>query len=164
MPTSTKRCFALPAALKNNYTPSSAGNFSPRNNQRMRTDPMHNSVCDVCYMPTWYSTEQQCKRSYPKKKTCKVCNHTEVNHDKMIQCTGTLRVIDRSHLAPQFTHYYASQERIEIKTSYGEKMRGTVGKTSGWKPSYLLMATVRSIGSSVVLTEKDQVIRIIHKR
>ena len=75
-----------------------------------------------------------------------------------------LRPIDRSELAPQFASYYASGERIRVRFHYGEELTGTVGKTIGWRPVYMLMRTARSIGSSDLLRATDQVIAVKHGR
>ena len=45
--------------------------------------------------------------------------------------------------APQFIKYYENGKRIEVDFGY-EVKRGTIGITSGWKPVFLLMLTVRS--------------------
>lgn len=75
-------------------------------------------------------------------------------------CTGTLKLIDRSDLAPQFAGYYESGDRIRVRFSYGEERTGTVGKTMGWRPAYLLMARSDSTGSSDVLGADDAVIAV----
>lgn len=68
---------------------------------------------------------------------------------------------DPSDLAPQFVEAYNSQARIEVLMSYGEKERGRVGVTTGWKPCFILMARVDSIGSSTLLGADDKILKIV---
>ena len=67
---------------------------------------------------------------------------------------------DYSDLSKQFVDYYENQWRIEIKTN-GEIKRGRVGISTGWKPSFLLMLTTRSLGSSYLLSDKDEIIKVV---
>ena len=69
---------------------------------------------------------------------------------------------DASDLNPEFVKYFNSQERIEVKFSYGEVKRGRIGVTTRWKPAFLLMLTLRSRGSSDVIGEGDHVVRVIY--
>jgi hypothetical protein len=71
--------------------------------------------------------------------------------------------LDTTDLAPQFEPYYVSGQRIIVQKPYDEVLRGYVGKTTGWRPSYLLMATTRSIGSSELLNHNDQIIGTVDK-
>jgi hypothetical protein len=71
---------------------------------------------------------------------------------------------DSSELARQFIPFYESGERIEVTFSYGEKKRGTIGVTTGWKPCFLLMLTKRSISSSYTLSAKDTPAKITPKK
>lgn len=59
---------------------------------------------------------------------------------------------DASDLDERFARYYFSKERIKVSID-GEKevQFGTVGKTTGWKPAFLLMRSSRAMGSSVIL-------------
>ena len=63
------------------------------------------------------------------------------------------RLRDTSFLDKRFDHYHKTQARIEVEFSWGEKKRGRVGITTGWKPCYILMLTTRSLGSSWILNE-----------
>ena len=71
--------------------------------------------------------------------------------------------LDTSDLAPQFDEFYKSGQRIEVETPYGETYRGYVGKSTGWRPCYLLMHNTRSIGSSVTLSHGDRVLQRINR-
>jgi hypothetical protein len=71
--------------------------------------------------------------------------------------------LDTTDLAPQFERYYQSGQRIIVQMSYGDVIRGYVGKTTGWRPSYLLLATTRSIGSSELLKHNDQIVGTVEK-
>jgi hypothetical protein len=69
---------------------------------------------------------------------------------------------DPSALNPEFVKYYDSGERIEV--SDGEyTRRGTVGVTTGWRPSFLLMCRINSLSSSDCISGKDRVLRVIKK-
>jgi len=128
----------------------------------------YKTVCDTCGKQTWYEIEQPCHVIRPATKTCKTCGHTEtVEPLKMVCCTGTLRVIDRSMLNPHFVPYNNSGERVEVRFHYGETTelrRGYVGKTTGWRPVFILLARIDSTGSSDVIREQDEFVRVIKQR
>ena len=67
---------------------------------------------------------------------------------------------DSSNLDPRFERFYRSGERIELTTHYenGETWtrRGYVSRTTGWRPSYILMNNSRSMGSSDLLSARDK--------
>lgn len=120
----------------------------------------YNTVCDKCYRPTWYETEQPCKRSI--SHGCETCGSHEYVSDTT-PCIGTLRVIDKSNLPNKFAHYHENGQRIEVKTPYGETIRGYVGKTTGWKPSYILLARSNSMGSSELLNSEYEITKTINR-
>lgn len=103
-------------------------------------DPMHKTQCDTCYRGTWYETVGQECRYGP--------------------CPGHLRLIDRSNLDPRFAVWYENGQRIRVRFSYGEERTGTVAKTCGWKPYYLLMARSNSYGSSDLLGARDTIVAV----
>lgn len=118
----------------------------------------YKTVCDKCFQKTYYKTEQPCKRTI--FSGCPTCGSHE-NIDKPSICTGTLRVIDNSELDSRFDSYYQSKQRIEITYEDGEKARGTIGKSTGWKPCYLLIKTVRSLGGEALYTNGITNIRTV---
>jgi hypothetical protein len=67
---------------------------------------------------------------------------------------------DPSDLNPAFIPALESGQRIEVKI-YGEIKRGTVGVTTGWKPSFLLMLRSNSRGSSYLLDGDAELIRYL---
>lgn len=108
----------------------------------------YKTVCDTCYQKTWYETEQPCKQTI--FKGCPTCgSHEKI--DKPTQCKGTLRVIDYSDLDERLTPYYKSGERVKITYKDGSIARGTIGKSTGWKPIYLIIKTTRSLSGEGVL-------------
>lgn len=117
-------------------------------------DPMHKTVCDRCYRGTWYETERPCHMSRPTY--CPTCHQATGDEP----CGGTLRVIDRSTLAPQFAGYYESGDRIRVRFAGGEELTGTVGKTSGWRPAYMLLRRSSDTGSMYLLHADDQVVAV----
>jgi hypothetical protein len=62
-------------------------------------------------------------------------------------------------LAQKFRPYFRGQ-RIKVRFSYGETKTGTVGGTTGWQPSLMLMLTKRSLGSSHLLSDRDEIIAV----
>lgn len=101
----------------------------------------YKSQCDRCGRRTWYETEQQCHVDYPKRKTCKSCGHSEeVEPMKMERCPGTLRIIDYSALDYRFLDYYQSGQRLELVYQDGSRERGYIGKSTGWRPIWLLIS------------------------
>lgn len=60
-------------------------------------------------------------------------------------------------LCQRFIPAYESQERITVEDC-GEVKRGRVGVTTGWKPCFLLMLTIRSQGSSITLGPKTRIV------
>ena len=72
--------------------------------------------------------------------------------------------LDESNLAPQFTEFYTSGQRIEVTNlKYDMVRRGYVGKTTGWRPVYILLNNTRSMGSGDVLGEDDKVTKRLPK-
>ena len=67
---------------------------------------------------------------------------------------------DPSSLNPNFVRYFESQQRIEVDFGY-EKKRGRIGVTTGWRPVFLLMLRVDSVGSSHTIGESDKVVKVI---
>ncbi len=70
---------------------------------------------------------------------------------------------DPSDLAPQFAELYGNRDiRVTVERTYasGETYRrtGCVGKTTGWRPAFLLMSRVTSLGSSDVLSCEDRIV------
>jgi hypothetical protein len=64
-----------------------------------------------------------------------------------------------STLAKKFIQYYESGERIKVCTCE-ETLTGTVGVTTGWRPSFLLMRRRSDYGSSWLLGEKDSILAV----
>lgn len=71
---------------------------------------------------------------------------------------------DPSQLATGFIPYFESGQRIEIEDEYGEKHQGYVGVTTGWRPAFLLVFNRRCRGSSVLLSERDKILRVFAAR
>lgn len=141
-------------------------------------DPRYTSVCDRCYQQTWYTTDP-CRTYDPEPRrwhgddpACRTCGFRTARHystasewptDGKHGCGGTLRMIDRSDLAPAFEPYYESGQRVRVDfvtldgTEVYETLTGTIGKTTGWKPAYVLMRTSRSLGSPYLLSARDRI-------
>ena len=119
----------------------------------------YKTVCDYCGGKTWYTTEQPCRRTITP--ACTKCGGRE--HSDPVPCPGTLRIIDRSDLAPQFAPYHKNGQRIIVKTHHGETLRGYVGITTGWKPVYILLKNSNSSGSSEILRADDEIAGTVNK-
>ena len=63
----------------------------------------------------------------------------------------------------RFVRYYESGERIKVNVGEME-ITGTVGVTTGWAPTFLLMRTSRSLGSIWTLGQKDKIIAVKRSR
>jgi len=123
-----------------------------------KMDQEYKTVCNKCLQGTWYETEQPCKQTL--WQGCKKCgSHEVISKEKL--CTGTLIVIDNSDLASQFSIFYKNKQRIEVQFSYGDMKRGTVGKTTGWKPVYLLMLKRNSTASAYTLSDAEKIVKVI---
>jgi hypothetical protein len=71
--------------------------------------------------------------------------------------------LDRSDLATKFEGFYKSRQRIIVRSPWGEVKRGYVGRTTGWKPSYLLLARANSRGSSDLLSEEWELVGTVDR-
>lgn len=76
----------------------------------------------------------------------------------MYKCKGKNIMIDYSDISKQFIPYYENKTRIKVQFSYGGIKTGIVGKTTGWKPVFILMLRSNSRGSSYILTDKEIII------
>ncbi len=71
---------------------------------------------------------------------------------------------DASDLEPKFARYWYSKERLRIKDNWeGSILTGTVGMTTGWKPSFILLRTTRSMGSSILLNKDCEILGVQQK-
>lgn len=76
---------------------------------------------------------------------------------------------DGSDLVPRFAPYYGDYNiRVTVERTYnsGETYRrtGWIGKTTGWKPAFLLMSRINAIGSGDVLGAKDRIVSVRPRR
>lgn len=65
---------------------------------------------------------------------------------------------DANGLAPRFAEHYG--HRVEVKFSCGTVKRGWISGTTGWRPSLMLMLRRNSSGSSWLVGDKDELIRV----
>jgi hypothetical protein len=69
--------------------------------------------------------------------------------------------------AAQFVPYFGTRQRIKVSRGYGDGephvRTGHVSRTTGWRPSFLLMHRSNSIGSSDLLCPEDQIIAVQNK-
>jgi hypothetical protein len=136
----------------------------------------YKTVCNKCGRKTWYEDEQQCHCFYPASRTCETCGHTEqIEPTKMVRCTGTLKKIDNSELDSRFDYAYKTRQRVEVTwkkgyedyTGYGARTNGRkarfrVGKSTGWKPVYLMILRSDSLGGAAILSSAVENVRIIN--
>lgn len=62
-------------------------------------------------------------------------------------------------LSMQFVPYFRTGQRIKVLMG-GEELTGTVGVTTGWQPTFLLMRSKRAVGSPHTLSDEDQIVAI----
>ncbi len=67
-------------------------------------------------------------------------------------------------LAQKFRPFFESGQRIEVRFPGGVIKRGTVGMTTGWMPTFLLMLRRDSTGSSWVLSDDVELLDVVTKR
>lgn len=73
---------------------------------------------------------------------------------------------DSSKLAPQFWPFFRTGTRIRVNFGYRladgswEELTGTVGITTGWRPTFLLMRRCTDRGSPWVLGVKDRIVAV----
>lgn len=120
----------------------------------------YKTVCNKCGLKTWYETEQPCTNTI--FEYCPTCGSGEFI-SKPVKCNGTLKVIDNSGLNEMFNSYFESGERIEVTYTDGTKERFYVGKSTGWKPCYLMIKKSNSYGGEAVFTENIKRIRGLNK-
>lgn len=70
---------------------------------------------------------------------------------------------DTSGLAPKFIPYFESGQRIIVRTHFNWVVRGYVGVTTGWKPSFILLSKSNSISSPVLLDNRYEIIGTVNK-
>jgi hypothetical protein len=66
--------------------------------------------------------------------------------------------------AAQFVPWFGTGQRIRVTRNYSggepETRTGRVSRTTGWRPSFLLMHRSNTIGSSDVLGPEDRIIAV----
>ncbi len=68
---------------------------------------------------------------------------------------------DASDLCEKFVPYYNSKRRIKVRVHTLDEVNfGTVGVTTGWRPSFILLHSSRSIGSSILLDNRDEILAV----
>lgn len=68
------------------------------------------------------------------------------------------KTLDTSCLDKRFIPYYNTGQRIKVDFGHGEVRCGTVGITTGWRPTFLLMLRANSLGSTWTLGFNDRII------
>ena len=137
----------------------------------------YTAVCNRCGTQTFFTTEGPCTNAFPAR--CRCCGQIDENKP-YVKCGGTRKLIDRSGLAPQFHEFYRrgsginAGRRIIVRMGYstppwsGRKswdddpieVSGTVGRTGGWKPSYMLLRRSDSMGSSDLVGADDKIVAV----
>lgn len=118
----------------------------------------YTSVCDKCLQKGWHKVETPCVREV---KAYAKCGHWEGGYKK---CTGTNRLIDYSKLDKRFEYAHDNNYRIEITYEWGEKERGYIGLSTGWKPCWLLIKRSNSFGGGALLQEAVTDIKLLYVR
>lgn len=72
--------------------------------------------------------------------------------------------LDLSAIAEKFLPYFRGP-RIKVQPWYqDDTITGTVGVTTGWQPSLLLMRRSSDHGSSILLDDRFEVVAVQHGR
>lgn len=67
-----------------------------------------------------------------------------------------------SGLSPKFAEHFG--HRVEVRFSFGEVKRGWVTGTTGWRPSLMLLRRRHERGSSWLLDNGDEFVRVLDTR
>ncbi len=68
---------------------------------------------------------------------------------------------DLSDLAPQFVPYLRNASvRLTVEHPIFGRRSGWIGKTTGWRPAFLLMRRINAHGSSDVLGAEDKIVSV----
>lgn len=70
--------------------------------------------------------------------------------------------LDLSYL-PDKWRPYLNGPRIEVALDGEDVTRGRVGITTGWRPVFLLVRRRSDRGSSIILVESDELLRVVSK-
>lgn len=73
------------------------------------------------------------------------------------------RKFDHSELSRKFIPYFENGQRIIVCSKWGEKERGYVGVTTGYKPSFLLIHRKGDVGSGTLLDDSYEIIGTIDR-
>ncbi len=75
--------------------------------------------------------------------------------------------LDESELDQRFTRYYKNGQRVEVTYTWDsgetEKERFYIGKSTGWKPIYIALKRVDSIGGCGIMSRPITHIRPIDR-
>ncbi len=74
------------------------------------------------------------------------------------KCTEYGNKFSDAGISKKFLVYFESGERIKVKAPWGEVLHGTVGITTGWKPTFLLMQRSNQMGSSITLDDRYMIL------
>lgn len=69
-----------------------------------------------------------------------------------------------SSVAQKFVGYYNSRERIRVQFPGHSTMDGYVGVTTGYTPVFILVYNRRSLGSSIVLDDEFNLVKVFRSR
>lgn len=75
--------------------------------------------------------------------------------------------LDKSDLDQRFTKYYKSGQRVEVTYTWDsgeiEKERFYVGKSTGWKPVYIGLKRMDSLGGEAIMSRSITNIKPLNK-
>lgn len=118
----------------------------------------YTSVCDKCYSKGYFKEEKPCTRDVKKYEKC---GHWEGKYTK---CKGTNKIIDFSRLDKRFEYAYDNNYRVEVTYKWGEKERGYIGLSTGWKPCWLLIKKSNSFGGTALLQDAIADFKLLYVR
>lgn len=99
------------------------------------------------------------------KRRCKDMDKEGSKYDRYIRRRKLEwgKKFSSKRLSKQFIPHFNEGNRIEVKMESGEVLRGTIGVTTGWVPSFILMLRIDSTGSPYLLTDNDTIVKVVRR-
>ena|SRR3990167_5737405 len=118
----------------------------------------YTSTCNKCGGKGWFAEETPCTRNV---KRYLPCGHWNGEYKK---CKGTNVLIDYSGLDTRFIYPYENDYRVEVTYKWGDIERGWLGKSTGWRPIWLLVKKTNSCGGEALIQDSIVDIKYLYKR
>ncbi len=67
-------------------------------------------------------------------------------------------------LARKFVEHFRANHRIQVRDKTGAVFSGYVGITIGWRPAFILVYNRKAMGSGVLLTDSEEIVKVYSGR